>query len=358
MKAKALVGATVICPHCNNEVVVPLQGTEAADDGAGAQAAPASATADSEDNQEPDTVDSLASGLALYLPSWGTSVVFHAALILLCIFMVWQIQEIPTPVKVTAGVVKDFQVPRPMPQRPAPKPGAGKVDAPKPGVQPHKIYLPSRTAGPLGPIAVPGTGVGEWGGGGGGEPGGGGIFTPPVSAHRIVYVIDRSGSMTDLIELVKLEMKKSLKSLTEKDSFHVIFYSTGPAVELPTKRLVPATSRNRQTAFEFIDGITPAGLTDPSEALERAFVVKPELIYLLTDGEFDRGIIGLVARLNQRRKTVVHTIGLYWFLSEGSRTPGDYTPRGEDILKEIAKNNDGTYRRITEADFATETNSY
>ena len=159
-------------------------------------------------------------------------------------------------------------------------------------------------------------------------------------AKKIVYIVDRSGSMTDSINYVKYELKRSISELGEDTAFHVIFYSSGPPVEMPTRRLVAGTDRNKQLAFEFVDGIIPQGETDPSKALERAFAVGPELIYLLTDGEFDKAIIGLVKRLNVGNKVTVHTIGFLY------RT-------GDEVLKTIAEQNNGNYKFVSEADLAT-----
>ena len=109
--------------------------------------------------------------------------------------------------------------------------------------------------------------------------------------------------------------------------------SSGPPLEMPTRRLVSATDRTKEMAFEFIEGIIAEGETDPSKALERAFAVRPELVYLLTDGEFDRTIVGLVGRLNAAAKVKVHTIAFRYRL-------------GEKVLKEIADGNGGNYKFV------------
>ena len=158
-------------------------------------------------------------------------------------------------------------------------------------------------------------------------------------AKNVVFVIDRSGSMTCTIDYVKFELKRSIRELDEADEFHVVFYSSGPPLEMPTRRLVNATEWNKQLAFEFVDGIFAQGETDPSKALEQAFAVGPELIYLLTDGEFDRSVVNLVKRLNADKCVMVHTIGFLY------RT-------GEEVLKKIAEQNGGTYRFVAEADLA------
>jgi hypothetical protein len=157
-------------------------------------------------------------------------------------------------------------------------------------------------------------------------------------ACKIVYISDISGSMTDSIDYVKFELKRSIGELKDDREFHVIFYSSGPPVEMPTRRLIAATERNKQLAFEFIDSVIAQGETDPSKALERAFAAKPDTICLLTDGEFDRSIVDLVRRLNTEKKVKVNTSA---FLYNGGKS-----------LKQIADENGGEYRFVSEQDLA------
>jgi len=158
-----------------------------------------------------------------------------------------------------------------------------------------------------------------------------------VPPRKLVYVIDRSGSMTDLIDYVKFKLNRSIAELNEEEhEFHVIFYSSGPPVEMPTRRLVRATRHNKALAGEFIDGIVPQGETDPVESIKRAFAVRPDVIYLLTDDEFDRSVVDLVKRLNADKRVKVNTIS---FL---------YGPHA--VLKEMAEQTGGTYTFVSEAD--------
>jgi hypothetical protein len=290
--------------------------------------------------------------LALYLPSWGTSVVLHAALIVLATFVAWRTYEetrLPPPWGVALKTDK-YRLER-RPQGPAEvrkdrsrlplkrEPYAfspTKLPQPRPGIghsdRPVDIPVIGIGGGPRG-------GENIWGDSGPG-PGDGTIFEPVQDARRIVYVVDRSGSMTDSLEwYVKPELKRSIGELTGEHAFHVIFYSSGPPVEMPTRRLVEATDRNRRLAFEFIDAVVARDQTDPSEALRRAFEVRPEVIYFLTDGEFDRAIIGLVKQLNAAGHVRVHTIG---FLYDGNR----------EVLERIAADSGGWFKFVSERDLA------
>ncbi len=346
-------GSEVTCPHCNQAISVPDDAQVTEPDGVVeeapvAEAEPVEAARPEEEQEEgPESgMDTVMGWLALYLPSWGTSVVLHAAVFILAAFMVWQTHTIQPPFKYKSEVVSETKHKTVKRKRLKRQQSRGKL---KP--QPSSIVrqftqnpVPDVASNRMQTLKVIGVGGGGniIGGFEGLGDGGRGFFGTVETeiAHKIVYVVDRSGSMTDSIDYVKFELRRSIGELGEDTAFHVIFYSSGPAVEMPTRRLVNGTDRNKQLAFEFVDGIIPQGETDPSKALERAFAVGPELIYLLTDGEFDKAIIGLVKRLNVGNKVTVHTIG---FLYQS----------GEKVLKEIAEQNDGNYKFVSEADLAT-----
>ena len=157
------------------------------------------------------------------------------------------------------------------------------------------------------------------------------------AASRIVYILDHSGSMTDSIDYLKFEAKRSIGQLPDDASFHVLFFSSGPPVAMPGGQLVSATEENKAAAYRFIDGIPARGMTDPSEALKMAFALHPDLIYLLTDGEFDFEIVGLVKELNRGHEIHINTLG---FLYDMFGKP----------LEQIAADSGGTYKFVGEKD--------
>ena len=345
-------GTEVTCPHCAQRVVVPADAASAGPPSAGA--APESKEERQEASEEQTAMDTVMAWLALYLPSWGTSVVLHAAVVILAAFVAWQSYAVQPPFEYKSAVVAQSQkkaVRRPRPQKmqddetsrgkmiPRPSSLVRHMENPFPDVAANKMEV-------LEVIGVGGGGkdLGGFEGLGTGSGRGSGFFGAgggeEEEVRKIVYVVDRSGSMTDSIDYVKFELKRSIGELGEEKEFHIIFYSSGPPVEMPTRRLVNATERNKQLAFEFIDGVIAQGETDPSEALKRAFETKPELIYLLTDGEFDRAIVGLVKQLNSNQQVIVHTIGFLYDI-------------GAPVLKQIADENNGNYKFVSEKDLAT-----
>jgi hypothetical protein len=294
--------------------------------------------------------------VSLYVPTWGTSVILHVALVLLAAFMAVQIQAEPAftapsiqPVPLPPRAdVRTRTVPRdrasdaytkydkPMSEQASRRLGGDPLaDVLRKNPTPMILGLgPSkRNHGPF-DIGTDHIGIFRPPGPGGPRPEGG-----EATPAKVVYVVDRSGSMTDSFDFVKYELKRSLQELEETSQFHIVFYSAGPPVEMAARRLMAATERNRGIAMEFIDTVIATGGTDPLQALERAFAVQPDLIYLLTDGEFDHAIVDHVKRLNVGGKVKVLTIG---FL---------YCPDNE-VLRAIAAQNGGEYRFVSEADLA------
>jgi len=164
------------------------------------------------------------------------------------------------------------------------------------------------------------------------------------NAHHIVYVVDRSGSMVDSFDSVRVEILRSVSRLRPAQDFHVILFSGGPPTENPPKRLVKATYANKERLAEFLSDINPGGPTDPVPALIRAFQVldkadqRPgKLIYLLTDGEFhdNNKVVEAINQVNHARRVAVNTY-LY----------GYRPPKAVEVMKRIAEDNGGTYRYV------------
>lgn len=141
---------------------------------------------------------------------------------------------------------------------------------------------------------VAGAGTGGGGGQGGGTGGGQGTGAGPgteffgerETAKEIVYVIDRSGSMTNRnsLTIAKRELLNSLDDLAEDCKFAVVFYDTR-AVFADGTTLKPASSENRARLQAKLATIEPDGGTDHRVALLAAFQLKPEAVFFLTDAD-------------------------------------------------------------------------
>lgn len=194
-------------------------------------------------------------------------------------------------------------------------------------------------------------GRGDAGGAGGvfGVPGGGGGAGPRVNfvgssgnARRIVFLCDASGSMLSVFPALQRQLRQSIDQLRPIQSFSVIIFSDNARALSPN--LIIANPDNKRRAFEFVGQQSAAGGTRPSTAIQQAFSMNPELIFVLTDG-FDQGdpqeILEQFRRLNRDRKVRVNTIRI--------RAADD--PELVRLLKTIAEESGGTYREVEKDDF-------
>lgn len=181
--------------------------------------------------------------------------------------------------------------------------------------------------------AVKGDWTGVTLGGGGGGGGGGQFFGIEARGSKFVYVLDRSGSMvSSKIEALKAELARSVTALKSNSKFYFIFYNERFEA-MPVPGLVPATSENKRTHLAWADTMTPDDGTDPTEAMKHALLLKPDAIWLLSDGLFPDRVADAVKAANPGAKIQIHTIAFF----ENS---------GEDVLKRIAEENRGKYRFI------------
>jgi len=155
-----------------------------------------------------------------------------------------------------------------------------------------------------------GTGAGDPFGGNGGEAkfgprGGGGGVGPPSklvgtggNVLTVVFVCDATGSMlqSGKFEILKNELKHEIGRMKAIQQFNIIFFQkdeenkTGYIAFRPN--MVPANSGNQRAVETFLEGVPARGPTFPIAALDEAYREGPQLIYFLTDGEFNDGIGG------------------------------------------------------------------
>jgi hypothetical protein len=107
-----------------------------------------------------------------------------------------------------------------------------------------------------------------------------------TNARRIVYVVDASGSMVTFLQIVLNELFRSLEQLDERQQFAIVFYNRRTTEVPPKGRLQKATVAARRRAIDWIntgDHVLPGPESNPVAALELAFDLHPEVIFLLSD---------------------------------------------------------------------------
>ena len=201
-------GAAVMCPYCKNTVVVPAD-AQAYSPGQPAQATPGQQE-ELEQEEEATGGDAFIAFMATYLPSWGTSVVLHLAMVLVALMATWVATKQPEDAEYQAQTVIKEKKRLIRQQKSAPKSRTTRKAMSKKVssfvFKQTKNPIPDFAQNQLRPIEVIGIGAGgrDFGGiagfgtGRGGGSGGPDFFGVGGVAEKIVYVVDRSGSMTDL----------------------------------------------------------------------------------------------------------------------------------------------------------------
>ena len=173
------------------------------------------------------------------------------------------------------------------------------------------------------------------------------VATGPVSffgsgggkdVSSVIFVVDRSASMEgERLKTAKAELVRTIQRLTVANMFNVVFFSDPRYEKACWPKMVLATTERKQKCYEYVNSMETYGGTEPSGAMELAIKAKPDLIYLLTDGEFDKSVIKLIKEYMIRhaggKKIRINTIAFK-------------DKSGERMLRKIAAQNGGQYRYV------------
>ena len=182
------------------------------------------------------------------------------------------------------------------------------------------------------------------------------------SAERVVFVVDRSGSMVSHFDDVRLELLQSVGRLKPVQQFHIVLFAAGDPIESPPGRLVNATGAAKRAFPRFLesDRIQPSGKTVVLPALKRAFEVlapgptvdgpRGGAICLVTDGVFGgigggstyKGFSGseaVIQWLGDNNRSGAIRVCTYLYGND---------PEAVKVMKQIAKDNGGRFKQIAD----------
>lgn len=166
---------------------------------------------------------------------------------------------------------------------------------------------------------------------GGGASAGASFFRLEARGREFVYVVDRSGSMSgDKLRAAKNELIRSVSSLKRAMRFFIIFYDTHP---MPSRGLVKATESNKRRCFAWVGEVRSGGGTDPTGAMRIALSLRPDAVWLLSDGIFSVRACDEIRVANPGARVQIHTVAFY-------------DKAGERVLMRIAEENRGRYRFV------------
>jgi hypothetical protein len=264
--------------------------------------------------------------LAGLLP-WGVSILLHAGLVLLALFIVWRtVVAVEDEEAIIPQLVRSDNPTREMQSMET----TTVSQAPSQALQPvptevqadpsdliSEISIEPMVMGVQGASGSPapfGLGVGDGAGMGVDFFGGGG------NARNIAFVVDASGSLIDTLPFVIQELRDTINQLDPDQRFAIIFFQNGEAIEAEPRGLTPATDAFKQAALRWIDmdahNVTAGGATTPLPAIRQALRYQPDLLYILSDNITGYGqwfippdqLISEIEDLNNNGRTVINTI--------------------------------------------------
>lgn len=163
-----------------------------------------------------------------------------------------------------------------------------------------------------------------------------------VYAKRIVFVIDRSGSMRQdvdgvtRLERAQYELEHAIHALTETDSFNIVAFDD--RMDVFSVRMMRATAENKALGVQYAYSLTPRGGTACYEPLKMGLEAANdlELILFVSDGEPTAGalvdpsaIVAAISNHNLTQRTIINTLGI------------DARDQHERFLKGLAEKNGG-----------------
>ena len=191
------------------------------------------------------------------------------------------------------------------------------------------------------------SGLGTMGGGEGPEQGQGeskvglesrgtSFYGVEATGQSFVYILDNSGSMRGIRwQEARDELIRSLSQLDEEQQFMVLLYNSRPNIMLNLRgrnfQFLRATDENRAQVIRWLTRQQPDGNTMPLTSVKLALSLKPDSVFLLSDGLFQDNTVGFLGQLTE--KPVVHTFAYK-------------SPFGAGFLQRIALDSGGEFRQI------------
>lgn len=172
------------------------------------------------------------------------------------------------------------------------------------------------------------------------------FFGAGAEGTKFIFVIDCSGSMSSEYrwETACRELKYAIEGLTAKQMYYVFLYNHDTfGMSDKTPKLVRANAANKKKTFEWIDEKYPYGDTMPWKSLRTSLELKPDAIFLLSDGELRDNSVRLLKTFNIDRDEDRYTLGKYKipihtiFLGNGM---------GDKTMRNIADQNNGSFTEV------------
>jgi hypothetical protein len=169
------------------------------------------------------------------------------------------------------------------------------------------------------------------------------LFGVQTPAERVCYVYDYGGELLVGFQALAAEIKASIARLSPGQSFDVI--PIGSKHPFASGSLAPASPEEKDRAGRFLDETFPSEEEDPVAALDLAFRQKPQVVFLVSNGDFpdNKAVHDWLAAHNKDKAVVVNTIALVpGSLADVDNVDVEFL----DLLETIARLNSGQFRKV------------
>ncbi len=171
--------------------------------------------------------------------------------------------------------------------------------------------------------------------------------------NHFVYLVDSSNSMGSGFQSARAELLASIDQLTPDQRFYVVFFDEQPDYmrladpNQDDETSVMATPENKRRLRDWAMNIEMNRGKAPYDVLPFVLQLRPDVIFLLSDGEFPARIGQILREQNRQENlfgdqgpiSIVHTIRYHG--REGAEGQ-----RAEATMVAIASENNGRYRHV------------
>jgi hypothetical protein len=172
------------------------------------------------------------------------------------------------------------------------------------------------------------------------------LFGISGSGSRFVYVFDRSDSMNGFggkpLRAAKAELIRSLRTMTDRQRFQIIFYNDKPTpfkISGMPLQMVAGEEAYVARAESYVNSIAAFGGTEHEAALKMALRMSPDVIFFMTDARIPRLSVAELREVKNRADSVGTTIHAIEFGPDPVASP-------DSFLRELAEQNNGEYRYV------------
>ncbi|MEM9417812.1 MAG: hypothetical protein AAGA25_02000 [Planctomycetota bacterium] len=233
----------------------------------------------------------------VWMVPWAISLLAHAGLVIVAVFVVWSVQKVlddeqvvvplvtlsdtpGTPLEVEVVQRVETQTPTvaaPPTPEPTPLELDLELDLELPG-----LGEPSAAAAPSFELSLNDAAEFDTN-----------FFGSGGNAKNIVFVVEADGSIISDYPQIVDELAKSLRGMSEKQRFSIIVFDGQDTKEVPPRGLKRATADAKGQSIKWLRdtrNVQNMGSGDAVKALRRAFALKPDLIFLLSQNLYNPGL--------------------------------------------------------------------